>query len=240
MIWALAIFGAQCAYLYPIYSRGQEKARASNCMSNLKQLAMGLSMYVDDYSDTLPSSRVPTNGSSPSSQQVTSFLTRNPVRAGGSNTLSSWVDCIWNYLGNSPDNPVYYCPSDAVRATSSYWYKYAMDRAWSELGLRHSADYAFPASQIVIYEHSAWHHGGALGIRNRSMINVAWLDGHVSLLTVRAGPSAVPTKATEISGDSAKRTGSVMYYNFTARTGQGHQGVADWFDPRVYSDGYTW
>jgi prepilin-type processing-associated H-X9-DG protein len=42
------------AILFPVFAQARERARAAACMSNMKQLGMGLSMYVQDYDEHLP------------------------------------------------------------------------------------------------------------------------------------------------------------------------------------------
>jgi hypothetical protein len=40
--------------LWPVYVRSPQTAYRSTCQSNLKQIAMALQMYVQDYEDRLP------------------------------------------------------------------------------------------------------------------------------------------------------------------------------------------
>jgi len=50
----IAIIAILAAMLMPALSAAREKARASVCMSNLKQIGMGLFMYVQDHNGYLP------------------------------------------------------------------------------------------------------------------------------------------------------------------------------------------
>lgn len=45
------------AILFPTFSRARETARAAGCLSNGKQVAMGLMMYAQDYDEVLPPAR---------------------------------------------------------------------------------------------------------------------------------------------------------------------------------------
>ena len=47
----IAIIGILAAILFPVFAQAREKARQTSCMSNMKQLGMGLAMYIDDYDE---------------------------------------------------------------------------------------------------------------------------------------------------------------------------------------------
>jgi len=42
------------AILFPVFARAREKARQASCQSNLKQIALGVLMYTQDYDETHP------------------------------------------------------------------------------------------------------------------------------------------------------------------------------------------
>lgn len=50
----VAITLVLAAILFPVFARAREKARQASCLSNLKQLALGQMMYVQDYDLMLP------------------------------------------------------------------------------------------------------------------------------------------------------------------------------------------
>jgi len=47
----IAIIGILAAILFPVFARAREKARQASCLSNIKQLALGMLMYVEDYDE---------------------------------------------------------------------------------------------------------------------------------------------------------------------------------------------
>jgi prepilin-type N-terminal cleavage/methylation domain-containing protein len=49
-----AIIAILAAILFPVFARAREKARTANCQSNLKQQALAVLMYAQDYDETLP------------------------------------------------------------------------------------------------------------------------------------------------------------------------------------------
>src|SRR5438132_103636 len=62
-LWVLAgcgclFFGVaiMAAIMFPVFAQAREKARQYSCLSNLKQLSLGMMMYSEDYNETLPPS----------------------------------------------------------------------------------------------------------------------------------------------------------------------------------------
>src|SRR5207247_9787013 len=57
LLVVIAIIAILAAILFPVFAQAREKARMSVCLSNMKQVGMGLSMYTSDYDETLPPGR---------------------------------------------------------------------------------------------------------------------------------------------------------------------------------------
>jgi prepilin-type processing-associated H-X9-DG protein len=51
----IAIIAILAAILFPVFSRAREKARQTNCLSNTKQIMLGVQMYSQDYDEMLVS-----------------------------------------------------------------------------------------------------------------------------------------------------------------------------------------
>src|SRR5687768_4108149 len=51
LLVVIAIIAILAAILFPVFARAREKARQSTCLSNLKQQALALNMYADDYDE---------------------------------------------------------------------------------------------------------------------------------------------------------------------------------------------
>lgn len=49
LLVVIAIIAILAAILFPVFARARENARKSTCASNLKQIGLGLMMYVQDY-----------------------------------------------------------------------------------------------------------------------------------------------------------------------------------------------
>ena len=51
LLVVIAIIAILAAILFPVFARAREKAKQSSCQSNLKQLGIGILMYVQDYDE---------------------------------------------------------------------------------------------------------------------------------------------------------------------------------------------
>src|SRR5438552_19013318 len=54
LLVVIAIIAILAAILFPVFAQAREKARATSCLSNQKQIALAFSMYSQDYDETFP------------------------------------------------------------------------------------------------------------------------------------------------------------------------------------------
>ena len=54
LLVVIAIIAILAAILFPVFAQAREKARSISCLSNQKQLGLGLTMYAQDYDETFP------------------------------------------------------------------------------------------------------------------------------------------------------------------------------------------
>jgi prepilin-type N-terminal cleavage/methylation domain-containing protein/prepilin-type processing-associated H-X9-DG protein len=54
LLVVIAIIAILAAILFPVFAQAREKARATNCLSNFKQLGNGVLMYMQDYDGAYP------------------------------------------------------------------------------------------------------------------------------------------------------------------------------------------
>lgn len=54
LLVVIAIIAILAAILFPVFARAREKARQSSCLSNVKQIVLGVLMYAQDYDERLP------------------------------------------------------------------------------------------------------------------------------------------------------------------------------------------
>ena len=57
LLVVIAIIAILAAILFPVFAKAREKARQTTCLSNLKQIGLGLQMYLQDYDETFPLNR---------------------------------------------------------------------------------------------------------------------------------------------------------------------------------------
>ena len=54
LLVVIAIIAILAAILFPVFARARERARQASCQSNLKQMALGVLMYMQDYDQCYP------------------------------------------------------------------------------------------------------------------------------------------------------------------------------------------
>jgi prepilin-type N-terminal cleavage/methylation domain-containing protein/prepilin-type processing-associated H-X9-DG protein len=57
LLVVIAIIAILAAILFPVFSQAREKARQTSCASNLRQMAVALMMYTQDYDETFPNAQ---------------------------------------------------------------------------------------------------------------------------------------------------------------------------------------
>ena len=53
LLVVIAIIAILAAILFPVFARAREKARQTSCLSNVKQITLGIRMYAMDYDETM-------------------------------------------------------------------------------------------------------------------------------------------------------------------------------------------
>jgi prepilin-type N-terminal cleavage/methylation domain-containing protein/prepilin-type processing-associated H-X9-DG protein len=76
LLVVIAIIGILAAMVFPVFARARESARKTVCLSNVKNIALAIQMYLGDYNDTFPPSE--------HRQDVKDFLI--DIASGGVNT----------------------------------------------------------------------------------------------------------------------------------------------------------
>jgi prepilin-type N-terminal cleavage/methylation domain-containing protein/prepilin-type processing-associated H-X9-DG protein len=97
LLVVIAIIAILASILFPVFARAREKARQTSCLSNIKQLVLGVNMYAQDYDEMLPSNVYDGNGSL--------------AQDDGDYT---WRECIRPYVKNVQ---IYQCPSKKMTTT---------------------------------------------------------------------------------------------------------------------------
>jgi prepilin-type N-terminal cleavage/methylation domain-containing protein/prepilin-type processing-associated H-X9-DG protein len=100
LLVVIAIIAILAAILFPVFAQAREKARQTACLSNMKQIGLGMTLYVQDYDETFPCS--PWNG-----QPV--GTTDNDSRSASYLTRFTWY---WQLYPYTKSRAIWVCPSD--------------------------------------------------------------------------------------------------------------------------------
>ncbi len=233
LLVVIAIIAILAAILFPVFARAREAARKSTCQSNLKECAIALQTYWNDYDATLPcsvpaGSTVGVGNAAGNDAGFTLFSAGvgvlPPGRSGDTRPYPvTWAQMLYNaHKGKD----ICFCPSDSADHSPtdadaynlgvtrvSYWWKFAIDKSWRHGALKcqKEADFGYNADQVVFYEHAGFHSGAAAGIRNDVQINVAYLDTHVKSVSVTN--STQPANSTTYV-NTIDANGEPNFFNF--------------------------
>ncbi|BDI30477.1 hypothetical protein CCAX7_25280 [Capsulimonas corticalis] len=105
LLVVIAIIAILAAILFPVFAKAREKARQTQCLSNLKQLGLGFVQYTQDNDETFPSSNFGDNGQY-------------------SNTWG-WAGKIYPYVKS---RGVYTCPDDSTQSAGN---RSALSYSWN-------------------------------------------------------------------------------------------------------------
>ena len=171
LLVVIAIIGVLAGLLLPVMSKAKEAGRGTVCLSNLRQLGLGLQLYVQDHNNRLPFMR-------------DALLGTNSIPVTNATMLPSPESVLMRYTGGSSN--LWRCPSDRLnvfqQTSSSY--------AWNSLLNGQDADrlvvmnIAFNSHQIpVFYDKDDFHKDRGPG----KEVNFLYADGHINKLLEMGG-----------------------------------------------------
>jgi prepilin-type N-terminal cleavage/methylation domain-containing protein/prepilin-type processing-associated H-X9-DG protein len=205
LLVVIAIIAILAAILFPVFAQAREKGRSTTCLSNLKQLALGLLMYAQDYDEGLcprymgPMAQPPPGGWHPrlagekywSWEDVAEAYTKHigisicpsgPTggKRGIGNYGLSWVLTHAQIRGQpSSGKTLAMCPAPAE-------YYYVMDASADHVGwddVCWGRPYWYLPGADVNKKQKQADYGpfasDAYNGRHQQRVNVAFLDGHV-------------------------------------------------------------
>ena len=94
LLVVIAIIAILAAILFPVFAQARAKARGASCLSNVKQLALGFTMYAQDYDESFPQWQWDKNYNPGGNPNV-------------NNGKTVWFNAIYPYVKNAQ---VYTCP----------------------------------------------------------------------------------------------------------------------------------
>lgn len=207
LLVVIAIIAILAAILFPVFARAREQARKTACLSNLKQIALALQMYAQDYDESYPDSQITRNELDgpgcthpPTPYQGALHITCWGIRlyypGTGTTTkqLAGYPLRLNPYVKNAS---LFRCPSDNLvgrwidgNERGSYYMRHAHDAyVASGYGVVRMAVVQRPA-QLAVFIEEMWHFGGndpyAWNGNNTGSksSNAAFYDGHVKHISV--------------------------------------------------------
>jgi prepilin-type N-terminal cleavage/methylation domain-containing protein/prepilin-type processing-associated H-X9-DG protein len=169
LLVVIAIIAILAAILFPVFARARENARRASCSSNLKQIALGVFQYTQDYDE------------------------RFPMRfySVGSYYAGAWANTVQPYLKSAQ---LFQCPSESTAPgdmiTSD---TNSIDYGWNwSLGATNEsvsiASFEFPTVTVMTYDSPTgnaargYYDNNLDAVANKRHLegaNYAFVDGHV-------------------------------------------------------------
>ena len=109
LLVVIAIIAILAALLLPALGRAKEKAKITQCLSNLRQIGLGVKMYADDHNATLPPRDSAQSGKPGPFENYAFGLGGNDPDPGHSFMAKATNRPLYQYLGKSA---VCRCPAD--------------------------------------------------------------------------------------------------------------------------------
>jgi len=245
LLVVIAIIAILAAILFPVFAQARESARQSSCLSNTKQVGLGILQYVQDYDEKFPIWCYYINGD----PNIWSGMFGNTAPYGGAdkpwgpwkNIHVGWDKAVQPYIKNIQ---IFHCPSqgdgaDTSAAQSGHGdddqgptgaVNYALNGHISKRdqnGDNTLAQIRFPAVFVLLAESSK---GSSTG-ETTSEVNWmewGWNGGHVHQLNGDGSADSAGT-ATTLAVTAAKSTRCAIKgptFNGASRTGCAHTRVA--------------
>jgi prepilin-type N-terminal cleavage/methylation domain-containing protein/prepilin-type processing-associated H-X9-DG protein len=233
LLVVIAIIAILAAILFPVFAQAREKARQTSCLSNMKQIGLGVGMYNQDYDGVY----IPQNG------------------LGG--TTSRWPNLVDAYVKN---RQIYVCPSrseipcDGTTLQSNGYCGYGLNywvNSWyypdsTDSGILRPAETVYIAetgarkdrsaadgSYIVYpsyyrenfpsnnpYGKNASNPTARLADRHNEGTNVLWCDHHAKWIKRAVLEADV---CDDAAGAAAKKPGSIYWWGRNEKVGTADQ-----------------
>jgi prepilin-type N-terminal cleavage/methylation domain-containing protein/prepilin-type processing-associated H-X9-DG protein len=182
LLVVIAIIAILAAILFPVFARARENARRASCQSNLKQVALGIIMYSQDYDDRLPPDYIP---ETPTTSDTDGLL--------------GWASMVQPYLKSIQ---LFQCPSESTWGPGTgldnnptaidYFYNYSLARDTSDnpVGISLAAieyptntilngDWAVANDRSAVFAAPSGNEPIAATKRHLDGANYSFVDGHV-------------------------------------------------------------
>jgi prepilin-type N-terminal cleavage/methylation domain-containing protein/prepilin-type processing-associated H-X9-DG protein len=105
LLVVIAIIAILAAILFPVFAQAREKARAITCLSNQKQIGLGVMMYLQDYDEKYPMCQTWHNGVQVAWQGlIYPYIKNDKFNLADDGQLQAWGDSGVFRCPSFPDN----------------------------------------------------------------------------------------------------------------------------------------
>jgi prepilin-type N-terminal cleavage/methylation domain-containing protein/prepilin-type processing-associated H-X9-DG protein len=184
LLVVIAIIAILAAILFPVFARARENARRASCQSNLKQIALGVAQYTQDYDER--------------------YFLQMAAPPGANQINTAYSVVLQPYLKSTQ---IFVCPSglSTVNPGSGDGMWGVATPAWTSNAQGHygyninlagvsMAQVTTPATTAHLFDSVTYENSSGLdagiqsGSRHFDGINVAYADGHVKFYKSRQDP----------------------------------------------------
>jgi prepilin-type N-terminal cleavage/methylation domain-containing protein/prepilin-type processing-associated H-X9-DG protein len=152
LLVVIAIIAILAAILFPVFAQARAKARGISCLSNVRQLTLGMNMYTQDYDETYPQWHWDTsyNGG-------TGIYQPGNIPAATNDATTLWFNAIYPYVKNAQ---LYNCPDNNYNFTTrqdGHWGWFTQGNAVNQIkGLNpvfYNQVVGYGSSEPLTYDH---------------------------------------------------------------------------------------
>ncbi len=169
LLVVVAIIAILAAILFPVFARARENARRTSCISNLKQVGLGLLQYTQDYDER--------------NTQAWYGTDSGPSNALGAGNRYKWMDAIFPYIKSEQ---LFNCPSHTLPVTigtSTFdAYRFRDGRKWGSyaVNVTYYNEYVSPFQSLAI---STWEAPSTTvyAVDGAGRFEMAWPSGNPAI-----------------------------------------------------------
>jgi len=147
LLVVIAIIAILAAILFPVFAKAREKARQSSCLSNVKQIMLGVLQYCQDYDENLP---------------IGTSYWYAPDGGGAASRTDPmpWSEELTPYIKNTQ---IFACPSDSnPQMTVSTWpnnpktLSYCANMCFEQFGFQKIGTLTDAAKYVFMWDSESW------------------------------------------------------------------------------------